>query len=173
MKRADDQIISEKMTETMRRVTADAQRILYLVDNAGEIVLDRLLIEEIGPDKITVAVKSKPILNDATAEDAEDAGLTSLVTVMETGSGAPGTPLAAASRSFLRRFREADLVIAKGQGNFETLNDADRPIFFLLWVKCPVLAAELDCPVDTAVVHYSEPVIYRMPVEGSDYSHVE
>ena len=129
-----------------------AQSILYLADNAGEIVFDRLLIEQIGPDRVTVVVRGMPVLNDATLADAEVAGLTDLVEVIDNGSDAPGTLLDDCSDDFLRRFGQADMVVAKGQGNYESLNNADREIFLVLKAKCPVIAAQLDCSVSSLVV---------------------
>lgn len=135
---------------------ARAESILYIADNAGEIVFDRLLIEQLGPDRITVAVRGMPVLNDATLADAEAAGLTDLVEVVDNGSDAPGTLLEDCSEEFLRRFDIADMVIAKGQGNYESLSDAPREVFLALKAKCPVIAAQLDCPVGALVVRRSE-----------------
>jgi uncharacterized protein with ATP-grasp and redox domains len=128
--------------------------ILYLADNAGEIAVDRLLIEELGPDRVTLAVRGNPVINDATIEDARAVGLHELVTVIDNGSDAPGTILDDCSAGFRERFRRADLVVAKGQGNFETLSDTDCNIFFLLKVKCPVIATHIRLPLGTqALVH--------------------
>ena len=132
-----------------------ATRILYLTDNAGEIVLDRLLIEQLPRDKVTVAVKGAPVINDATWTDAETAGITGLVTVIDNGSDAPGTILEDCSGVFRRHFAEADLIIAKGQGNYETLREVPRPLYFLLRVKCPVIARDLGCPVGRMVLRPS------------------
>jgi len=129
-----------------------ARSILYLTDNAGEIVFDRLLIEQLGPERVTVGVRGMPILNDATMADAEVAGLTGLVEVIDNGSDAPGTLLDDCSEEFRRRFDEADMVIAKGQGNYESLNDAGREVFLVLKAKCPVIAAQLGYPVSSLVV---------------------
>ncbi len=134
---------------------ADAQSILYLTDNAGEIVFDRLLIEQLPCEKVTVAVRGVPVINDATLEDAETAGLTELVRVIDNGSDAPGTVLPDCSDEFRRLFDEADLIISKGQGNFETLNGSLRPIYFLLRVKCSVIASDIGCPVGRMVLQSS------------------
>lgn len=131
---------------------AKAQSILYLTDNAGEIVFDRLLIEQLPRERVTVAVRGMPVINDATLEDAETAGLTALVRVIDNGSDAPGTILDDCSEPFRREFAEADLIIAKGQGNFETLNGTPRPIYFLLRVKCPVIARDIGSPVGRMVL---------------------
>jgi damage-control phosphatase, subfamily I len=135
--------------EGFRRAVAEAKEILYLADNAGEIAIDRLLIEEIGPERVTLAVRGFPVLNDATLADALEVGMHDLVEVIDNGSDAAGTILTACSVSFRQRFQRADLIIVKGQGNFETLSDVARNIFFLLKVKCPVLARHVGLPLGT------------------------
>lgn len=130
----------------------EADRILYLGDNAGEIVFDRILIEILPRKKITFAVKGGPIINDALQEDAEFAGLADLVPIIDNGANAPGTILELCSAEFVRKFQEADLVIAKGQGNFETLNDAPKKIFFLLKAKCPVVAEHIGCALNSMLL---------------------
>jgi len=137
------------------RTIAKAERILYLADNAGEIVLDRLLIEQMPTDKLTVVVRGAPVINDATMTDAEAAGITDLVDVIGNGSDAPGTLLDNCSEAFRERFNTADVIIAKGNGNYETLSEVDRDIFFALKVKCSVIARDLGCPVDTLVLKRS------------------
>jgi len=139
--------------EGFRRSAKEAGSILYLADNAGEVVFDRLLIERISPEKVTVAVRGAPVINDATLADAEAAGLADIVEVIDNGSDAPGTILPDCSGEFRRRFDSADLIIAKGQGNFETLGDEwRRDIFFLFQAKCPVIAARVGLPVGTNVL---------------------
>lgn len=130
--------------EDLREAVKQARSILYLADNAGEIVFDRLLIEQMPLEKIAIAVKGLPIINDATWDDAQAAGLTELVEVTDNGSDIPGTVLESCSEAFRNRFEAADLVIAKGQGNYETLNDCrKRGLFFLLKVKCAVIARDI------------------------------
>jgi len=124
---------------------ARARRILYVADNAGEIVFDRLLIERMPLDRITVVVRGHPIINDATMADAREAGLCDLVRVIDNGTDLPGTVLSECSPQVRDAFDAADVIIAKGQGNYETLNDADRNIFFLLMAKCPVVARDAGC----------------------------
>ncbi|MFH1743122.1 MAG: ARMT1-like domain-containing protein [bacterium] len=124
-----------------------AESILYVGDNAGEIVFDRVLIEQMPLDRVTSVVRGAPAINDATMNDAVVSGLTELVEVIDNGSDAPGTILADCSPQMQERFRSADLIIAKGQGNYETLNDERGPIWFLLKAKCPVIARNIGCPV--------------------------
>ncbi len=132
-----------------------ADRILYLTDNAGEIVFDRFLIEQLPRNRTTVAVRGAPVINDATMADAETAGITDLVTVIDNGSDAPGTILDDCSEAFRQHFADADLIIAKGQGNYETLRDSPGPLYFLLRVKCPVIARDLGCPLGRMVLRPS------------------
>jgi len=140
-----------QIQEFMDAVT-QAKQILYLADNAGEIVFDRLLIEQLPVEKVTVVVKGKPVINDATMEDAVFAGLTKLVEVIDNGSDAPGTILQSCSQDFRDRFEDADLIIAKGQGNYESLSDTDKNIFFILKAKCPVIARHLGCEVGEMIL---------------------
>lgn len=125
------------------RSLEQAQTILYLCDNAGEIVFDLLLLEALQArgKKVTVAVKGVPVINDATREDAAAAGVSRFSTVIDNGNDGIGTLLEACSPAFMDAFRGADLVISKGQANYETLfQSGDRRIFFLFKVKCPVVA---------------------------------
>jgi uncharacterized protein with ATP-grasp and redox domains len=151
--------------EEFERAVAQATRILYLTDNAGEIVFDRLLIEQLPRERVTVAVRGAPVINDATLADAEVAGIPNLVPVIDNGSDAPGTLLEDCSQSFRRHFEEADLIISKGQGNFETLRESCRPIFFLLRAKCDAVAQDLGCPLGQMILR--SPRTARTPaVEG-------
>jgi len=144
--------LDKRAVKRFRRATFEAKDILYLGDNAGEIVFDRLLIEQLPYEKITFAVKGSPILNDATTEDAQIAGLTDLIEVIDNDSDAPGTILESCSEAFCQRFNEADLIIAKGQGNYETLSDIDKKVFFMLRPKCLVLARHLGCEIGSLVL---------------------
>lgn len=133
-------------SDELKRKIQQSPRILYLGDNAGEIVFDYLLLELMPTGKITYVVKGKPIINDATMADAVETGLTDLVRVIDNGSDAPGTILKSCSPEFLEEFEQVDLIIAKGQANYETLSQVkDKNIFFLLKVKCPVLAKDVGC----------------------------
>ncbi|MEW5801399.1 MAG: ARMT1-like domain-containing protein [bacterium] len=149
IKAALDASLEPSVFRLFRQSVKEAGRILYLGDNAGEIVFDRLLIEILPHEKITFAVKGGPIINDALKEDAEFAGLTDLVPVIDNGANAPGTILNLCSPEFVRTFHQADLVIAKGQGNFESLNDSPKRIFFLLKAKCSVVAEHVGCEMNS------------------------
>jgi hypothetical protein len=122
-----------------------AKRILYLTDNAGEIALDTLLVQELKKfgANVTVAVKSKPILNDATIEDAEYVGMHNVAdNVITTGSDSVGLVLEECSREFLKLYNSADLVVAKGMGHAETLTELNlkTPHALLLRTKCRPVA---------------------------------
>eukprot|EP00362_Geleiidae_sp_MMETSP1317_P001537 CAMPEP_0201283406 /NCGR_PEP_ID=MMETSP1317-20130820/8462_1 /ASSEMBLY_ACC=CAM_ASM_000770 /TAXON_ID=187299 /ORGANISM="Undescribed Undescribed, Strain Undescribed" /LENGTH=263 /DNA_ID=CAMNT_0047599533 /DNA_START=1281 /DNA_END=2072 /DNA_ORIENTATION=- len=136
----------------LQDAVCSAQSILYLGDNSGEIVFDRLLIERLPMEKVTFAVRGSPIINDATMSDAKSVGITDLVKVIENGSDAPGTIIEECSDIFRRHFDAADLLISKGQGNYETLSDVEKKIFFIVKAKCQVIAKHIGCKHGSLVV---------------------
>lgn len=139
------------------RVALDgAALVLFLADNAGETVFDRVLVEVLDAP-VTYAVKGGPILNDATLADARAAGLDEVATLVETGADAPGTILRLCSEAFRALFASAPVVIAKGQANYETLSTADPKVFCLLQVKCPVIGRDVGASVGEIVVRQSRP----------------
>jgi uncharacterized protein with ATP-grasp and redox domains len=132
----------------------DSENILYLADNAGEVVFDRVLIEEISDyANIVYAVKKKPIINDATVDDAIFCGINSLAEIVTTAD-TPGTILARCDPGFVATYRSADMIISKGQGNYESLSEEDGNIFFMLLAKCPVIAADLGVEIGDAVLKH-------------------
>ena len=144
--------IDQEALERLQAKAFNSENILYLADNAGEIVFDRLLLEELPPKRVTLALRGSPVINDATVEDAEYTKLDGLVKIIDNGSDVPGTILKVCSERFRQLFEQADLVIAKGQGNYETLSEEAREIFFLLKVKCPVIARDIGCEPGALVV---------------------
>jgi len=137
--------------QAFRRELARAKQVLYLLDNAGEIVFDMVLLERLGGREVTAVVNSGPIINDATLEDARQVGLAKLVRVMASGSDTIGKLPAAGSAELQRAFGGADLIIAKGHGNYENLEDTGANVFFLLRAKCDVVAASLGVRVGQTV----------------------
>ncbi|MGM0600904.1 MAG: damage-control phosphatase ARMT1 family protein [Candidatus Rifleibacteriota bacterium] len=160
----DDILISIEMAEKetpaidnfleLEAVFAKANSILILGDNAGEIFFDKLLIENIaGSKKIYYAVKGGPVLNDATREDARFAGLDKYVEIIDNGTRIPGTALDQVSPEFLNVFNQADVILSKGQANYETLSGIkDDRIFFLLRAKCDVIADKAGVPKGSFVI---------------------
>ncbi len=142
-----------------REAVAQAKSILYIADNAGEIVIDRLLVDQLLPREITFVVRGSPILNDVTMIDAITVGLDQVVTVIDNGSDAPGTILADCNKAVRDRFSTVDLIIAKGQGNFETLSNESGNIFFLFKVKCMVIAELVGQPIGTQMLIHSRPCV--------------
>ena len=141
-------------TAQLRAELEGVNHILFLADNAGETVFDRVLIETLSVPVI-YAVKDSPILNDATTEDAIAAGLDQCSTLLSNGSNAPGTILSLCSDEFKDHYANAPLIIAKGQANYETLSEAESKVFCLLRVKCPVIAQDIGHPVNGIVVRQS------------------
>lgn len=133
-----------------------ANSILYLGDNAGEIVFDKLFIQVINQPNTTFVVRGSPVINDATIEDAQYIGMKEVVNVISNGYDAPSTIPNKSSKQFQKYFREADLIISKGQGNLEGLLPLnDNRIFFLLMVKCDVIAEFLKVEKGSMVVYNS------------------
>ena len=136
----------------MRRALDEATTVLFLADNAGEIVLDRPLLERIGAEKLTVAVRGGPTINDAVLDDARRAGLTERYRVIDNGADIPGTWLPECTAELRDEFAAADVVLAKGQGNFETLHDCEREVFFLLMAKCTIVSRTLAVEPGTFIL---------------------
>ena len=145
--------------ERFRSALDRVARIVYLGDNTGEIVFDRMLIETLlryKPFEIVFVVRGMPIINDATLEDARFVGLDCLVRVISNGSDAPATVLSECSAEMVAVYDAADMIIAKGQGNYESLSGEQGPLFFLLKAKCPVVAGDLGCEVGDIVLRSGE-----------------
>jgi damage-control phosphatase, subfamily I len=148
--------LDPEQVQNFKNAVIEAEKILYLADNAGEIVFDQLLIEQLPIEKITVVVRGSPVINDATIEDANVVGLDRIVEVIDNGSDGPGTILETCSQSFRDRFEDADLIIAKGQGNYETLSGIDKNIYFLLKIKCPLIAQNIGYQVGEMILRKSK-----------------
>ena len=142
--------IDNESYQQFNKSLCDAKTILYLADNTGEIFFDKVLITELLKlgKEVTYVVRANPIINDATREDARFAGIDALVPVIDGDAGqqqsAPGVVLQYASQQFLDFFESSDMVISKGQGNYEGLSNVDRDVFFLLVVKCPLVAQDIN-----------------------------
>ena len=141
--------------QEFKEALKSTKQILYLADNAGEVVFDRILIEELAKEVIYV-VRDKPAINDALIEDAKFCGIDKIAKVISNGSDVPGTVLSLCSKDFLSLYEKAKLIISKGQGNFEGLAGSDNaPIFFLFEVKCPVIGNDVGCNVGDIVLKYN------------------
>jgi len=140
IKAALGQKLNQQNIGWLKQKIEQAGHILYVGDNAGEIVFDKVFIQQFDGHKVVFVVRGGPTLNDATIEDAREVGLTKIVKVITTGIDLPGAMVGLASPEFKDEFGKADLVISKGQGNYEALSEEDKDIFFLLKVKCPVIS---------------------------------
>jgi len=139
---------------SLRLKLQSADHVLFLADNAGETVFDRVLIEQL-PIPVIYAVKGAPTLNDATIEDALAAGVDFVAKIVDNGTDAPGTILSMCSPEFIDIYKTAPLVIAKGQANYESLSDAGSKIFCLLQIKCPVISKDIGAAVGGIVIRQS------------------
>lgn len=137
------ELVIDKSDE-LRKEFDHATSILYLGDNAGEIVFDKLFIETTGHPNVTYVVRDRPVINDVTMSDTGQCRMDEICMVISNGSDAPSTLLECCSDEFLNAFLKADLIISKGQGNFESLKDeGHHNIFFLLMAKCGPIAGLL------------------------------
>lgn len=138
---------SKKLFNTLRM----SKILLYITDNCGEIYFDKLLLEKIREEfpklEVYIAGKEDAIINDATVNDLKEAGIDKFGKIISTGTRIVGIPMNKVSRDFIEIFNKADVIIAKGQGNFETLSEIkDDRVFFLLKAKCKPVARELNVP---------------------------
>lgn len=161
-----EKLIREKITEELIINDVDkldkdlkkANRILYLSDNGGEIVFDKLLIKKIKDDydlEIILALKKAPILNDAIVSDAYDLGLDEYATVISTGANSVGVVKDYVSDELHKLIDDVDLIISKGMGNFEGLTemDIDTPIYYLLNTKCNVISTEIGVELASSICY--------------------
>lgn len=140
--------------EKIKNVLTKGEKILFVTDNCGEIVLDKLLIELFyrKGKKVIVVAKEKPILNDATVEDVKYVGIDKFAKVIGIGNGQVGTPYPSGNSIFDRAVETADIIISKGQANFETLYELKRPICFLFVVKCQSVASFLNVTESSPII---------------------
>ena len=135
-----------------------AKSLLILGDNSGETVFDLLLTESeaLSGLDIIYSVRSEPIINDATYKEALVSGLNARCRIISTGCNAPGLILSDCDDRFLEIFNSADIIISKGQGNFEALSDTNKNTFFLLKAKCPVISRKLNVKINDYVFKYCD-----------------
>ena len=144
------------MTAELQDEIRKAENILYLGDNCGEIVFDKLFIETMKHQNITFAVRGEPVINDATLEDANQVGIDNVCRVISNGFDAPSTLIEFCSDEFAEAYNNADLIISKGQGNFEGLMESSHPnLFFLLIAKCYPIANLLGVNKNDMVISKS------------------
>lgn len=139
-------------TEFLSAELEKAESVLIIGDNAGEAVFDTALLRLLQGKRVYYAVRGVPVLNDVTKADAREAGIDSYAEIVSSGCATPGCLIDACSESFRKLFYEADVVIAKGQGNFEALSEADRRVFLLLKAKCASIASHLGVPAGSFVL---------------------
>jgi len=157
VKRALQSPLTVDHYQSFRTALAGAAEVLYLLDNAGEVVFDRLLIETIVSQgkKVVAVVKGSSIINDCTMKDAREAGITEVCEVIDNGSDGVGTILEWTSRDFRQRYRQFPFIISKGQGNFETLKDAKKALFYFFQSKCEVVSKELGLSLGSMILKKS------------------
>ncbi len=157
--RPDDTQLAINDYQVIKGRLSKAKSLLIIADNAGEAVFDMLLIERIVSKypkiDIKYGVKSGPAINDVTKKDAEYIGIGRVAEIVETGSDYAGTMISLASPDFVDIYNNSDIVISKGQGNFETLEiERSKGIFFIFKVKCSIVSEHSGLPVNSLVLGY-------------------
>ena len=140
----------------LREKLESSETVLYIGDNSGEAVFDLFMLKQLENKKVFYAVRDIPVINDITRKEAEIIGIDRYAQIISSGVKAPGTVLDRVSDHFLEIYSSADLVISKGQGNYEALSEAERDIFFLLIAKCPVIARNIGTDVGTPLLLYKD-----------------
>jgi len=152
----EESLKAELPKELIRSLYLDikkADTLLYIGDNAGEIFFDKLFIENFPKHSVIFAVRGAPVINDATVEDALEAGIDKICKLIDTGDETPGVVLEDCSEEFIDAFKNADFVIAKGQGNFETLSEVNfKKIYFLFKIKCLPVSKETGYQLGRTVI---------------------
>ncbi len=162
IKRALTERLSVDDYDRFKEEISKTDEILYLLDNAGEIVFDKILIEVLNAmgKRVISVVKGSPVLNDSTLKDAMETSLHEITTVIDNGSDAIGTILEFTSPQFRKVFHKAPLIISKGQGNFETLQKVDsKKIFFAFQIKCEVLSKETGLAKGSMLLSFFPPFV--------------
>ena len=128
----------------LRYALKSARTLLYIGDNCGEIVLDKLFLETLDVPQKYFVVRESPIINDITPEDAKMTGMDKIATILTTGDNSPGAVWESASKDFRDHFNNADVIISKGQGNLEGLIDTPHNhVYFLLVTKCDLIGEKI------------------------------
>lgn len=133
----------------------NASNILIIGDNTGETVFDKVLIETLAENSVTYGVRNEPIINDATKKDAIESGLGKVARIVSTGCNAPGLILEDCSDEFIDIYNNSDIIISKGQGNYEALSEKKDNLFFLLKAKCLMVANKLNVNINDYVFKYN------------------
>ncbi len=156
LKSAPLNAVNEAEYAALERDLTDAKKLVFLTDNCGEIVLDKILIEtitNINPElDITVIVRGQNVVNDATMADAEQIGLTKQVRVTDNGSSIAGTCLNRISAEAQHIIENADVIISKGQGNFETLQKCGLNVYYIFMCKCKMFADRFNVPLYSGIL---------------------
>lgn len=157
VKRAIHSPISVDDYRSFKSALSETTEILYLLDNAGEIVFDRILIETIASygRNVVAVTKGSAVINDCTEADAVETGLTEICEVIDNGSDGVGTILEWTSEDFRQRYARIPFIISKGQGNFETLTDPEKTIIYLFQSKCEVVSKELGLSIGSMILKKS------------------
>ena len=158
--KADEDVLDSQKYAALKQDLANARRLLYICDNCGEILLDKLLIEQLQFQyphlSITAMVRGGEVINDATMIDAQDVHLQSICHVIDNGIAMAGTDIRHISQQAFQAIQDADIILAKGQANFETLCGNGLPVYYLLLCKCDLFAERFSLPKYKGVLFHED-----------------
>ena len=156
LEKASEENVDEKELESLRKEIGTGKEMVYLLDNCGEIVIDKLfmrLIKQMNPRiHITAMVRGGQVMNDATREDAAETKIDKIANVIDSGSNIAGISLEDIKEEAKEILDNADLIIAKGQGNFETLHQCGKNIYYVFMCKCAMFMNRFSLPQFTGVL---------------------
>lgn len=148
LEKSDENHVDETEYKEMKKDLAKAKKLVFLTDNCGEVVMDKILIETIKklyPDiEVHVMVRGMPVLNDVTIEDARQTGLTEIAQIIENGTAIAGTSMEEITEEAQKAMKEADIILSKGQGNFETLIGCGMNVYYIFLCKCNMFAEKFQ-----------------------------
>jgi len=161
---AADEPVDPVEYENLTAELASARKVLYITDNAGEIVLDRVFLEKLKESypnaEFVAATRGAPVINDATREDAAYVGLDKVARIIDNGTDISGTQISEVGEEMKRELLSADVIIAKGQGNFETMLGCALNVYYLFLCKCELFVKSFGVPKLTGVL-FNEKRIYE------------
>lgn len=147
---SETQNVDREEYQLFRENLRAAKDLTYLLDNAGEIVFDKICIKTIKslyPNvRIKAVVRGFPVFNDATIQDAVEVGLDKIIDIQDNGTDIPGTQLDQICESAKNIVEQADVIISKGQGNFETLHGCGKNIYYMFLCKCDLFVRRFEVP---------------------------
>ena len=162
---ASERTFDLKQYSQLEKDLRNAKKVVYITDNCGEIVMDKVLVQTIQKlypqANVQVLVRGYPVINDATIDDARQVGMDTIASIVENGSDIPGTFYDYISQEAKELLDTADVILAKGQGNFETMRMCQKNVYYIFLCKCEMFARQFDVPRFTGILMNDKEVCRR------------